>query len=149
MLGLDCTKQQIFQNPVKFVAKKASSIGNIVSPSLFLSDMKLNETWLNTQGFFKCGHHRCKACAHVTVTKEFTSFSTHKIYPIKQFINCNTKMFIYLISCTICRVQYIESTTNLLEVQICRHLSDLNDQSHRIILFQYIIMIQDLLLSKL
>lgn len=42
---------------------------------------------------------------------------------IKNFINCNSKQVVYLITCT-CQVQYVGCTSNLRKIRIRRHFSD-------------------------
>lgn len=72
------------------------------------------------QVFFRC----CTACGYAHVTKHFQSCSNGNTFPIQGFINCNSKFFIYLITCTACRTQYVACTGTPLKVRIRRHLYD-------------------------
>ena len=48
----------------------------------------------------------------MSFTKEFTSFTTKKIYKINSSFDCNNKCLIYLLSCKSCSKQYVGNTTN-------------------------------------
>lgn len=64
-------------------------------------------------------------------TKEFDNGDHTVIYPIKQFINCNSTYVIYVIYCSICHKFYIGSTIRKLKVQILEHLIDIETISNR------------------
>lgn len=121
--------RDIVSTQVRFVAKKANTVGNVVSPSLFPRVKNENTTWLSTNGFYKCGHSKCKACGFATVSKTFTSTSISNPHPLKTngYLNCNTKWCIYLITCQECLLQYVGCTSNPLKVRIRRHLSNVSN----------------------
>ncbi|CAJ0963763.1 unnamed protein product [Ranitomeya imitator] len=55
MLSQDKKLNQILSKPVRYIAKKAPSLNNILSPSLFLSEdkrLKEKENWLSTKGTY-------------------------------------------------------------------------------------------------
>lgn len=64
------------------------------------------QTWLHTNGSFPSGHKLCTACKHTSKTESFSSISSGKKYSINQFLNCNTKYAVYLITCTDCSLHY-------------------------------------------
>lgn len=82
------------------------------------------ETWLSTKGFHKCSHNHCIACNYMESIHKFTSTCNDKCFPGTSFIIYNSKNVVYLITCTTCRVQYVDCTTNSLKIWIRRHLSD-------------------------
>lgn len=51
ILSADERMKSILDTPVKFVAKKALTLGSMVSPSLFRSRITQRDTWLSTVGF--------------------------------------------------------------------------------------------------
>ena len=51
-------------------------------------------------------------CLNVSETDVFQSFQTKKQYKINHQLNCNDKCLIYLLSCKVCGLQYIGSTTD-------------------------------------
>ena len=63
-------------------------------------------------GFSKCGSKRCQVCLNVSETNIFEYFQTKKQYKINHHLDCNDKCLIYLLSCKICRLQYVGSTTD-------------------------------------
>ena len=58
-------------------------------------------------GSFKCGGRRCQVCLNVTETETFTSTSTNQTYKINHEFNCNESSLMYLLTCKICRKQYV------------------------------------------
>ena len=48
----------------------------------------------------------------ISITEEFTSFTTKKTYKINHSFDCNDKCLIYLLSCKSCGKQYVGNTTD-------------------------------------
>lgn len=104
ILETDDTLSCMRSNSIKCAARRAMTIGNRVSPSLYTTKKETNQTWLSTNGSYKCGHTKCQ---FITVTKEFCSFSKPELSPFKSkhYINCNSQNIIYLINCGQCQLQ--------------------------------------------
>ena len=51
-------------------------------------------------------------CLNVSETDVFQSFQTKEQYKINHQLNCNDEFLIYLLSCKVCGLQYIGSTTD-------------------------------------
>ena len=51
-------------------------------------------------------------CLNVSETDVFQSFQTKEQYKINHQLNCNDKCLIYLLSCKVCGLQYVGSTTD-------------------------------------
>ena len=60
----------------------------------------------------KCNRKRCLVCLNFAETDTFESFQTKKQYKINHNLNCNDKCLIYPLSCKICGLQYVGSTTD-------------------------------------
>lgn len=99
--------RHILQNGIEFVSRRAKTIGNIVSHSMYLKEDYHAQTWLHTNGSFPCGHKLCTACKHTSKTESFLSIKSRKKYTINYFLNCYTKNVVYLITCTKCSLQYV------------------------------------------
>ena len=63
-------------------------------------------------GFAKCDGKRCLVCLNINETDTFESFQTKQKYKINHHLNCNDKCLIYLLSCKVCGLQYVGSTTD-------------------------------------
>ena len=63
-------------------------------------------------GFAKCTGKRCLVCLNINETDTFESFQTKQKYKINHHLNCNDKCLIYLLSCKVCGLQYVGSTTD-------------------------------------
>ena len=55
-----------------------------------------------------CGSSKCQACKSISITEEFTSFTTKKNYKINHSFDCNNKCLMYLLSCKSCGKQYVQ-----------------------------------------
>ena len=56
-------------------------------------------------------------CLNINETETFESFQTKQKYKINHHLNCNDKCLIYLLSCKVCGLQYVGSTTD----KFCLH----------------------------
>ena len=63
-------------------------------------------------------------CKHLLETTEFQSNQTNKAYEIFHDVNCKSKMVIYLIEYTKCRLQYIGKSETQLNLRINNHRKD-------------------------
>lgn len=86
---------------VKQYPKRAGTIGNIVSPSMFAKKSTGTTSWLSTTGFHKYGYSICRACSFANVGRTFlsTSIPDQPPFNIASYINCNSRYVIYLITC--------------------------------------------------
>lgn len=126
---------KILDIPIKCVAKRAGTICNIVSPSMFPKKSKSATSWLSTKGFHKCGHLKYCACNFPMVSSTFSSMSMpdQPSFDIDSYINCNSRNVIYMITCQECLIQYVGCTSNALKIHIMHHLSDVaNDKALRL-----------------
>lgn len=93
---------------------------------MFYDHSKRNPTWLHHKGSYQCGGNRCSCCRYMSPSNQFESFTNHKMFNINGYINCNTSHVVYLISCNLCRVQYVGCTVQKLKQRFRRHVSDTN-----------------------
>lgn len=91
------------------------------------SDDSNNDTVL---GCDKCNSIRCKACPSVNCTKTFNSAYTRRQYTIKGSFNCRSNNIIYLITCTLCNMQYVGETQRKLSERLTDHRSNITLQKN-------------------
>lgn len=113
------------------MSRRANTLRNKLSPSLFNDSPLSQPTWLQHKGTYPCGHKVCVCCTVLTVSDHFQSYTNGSNFTNKQYINCNSKNIIYLISCSKCRVQYVGHTSQSLKGRIRKHLSDIPFSSVR------------------
>lgn len=116
---------KILQFGVKFFSRRSPTLGSKFSLILFTSQSYKLKTWLNTKGFFCCGHNHCTACKHVVKTVHFYLTTNNTTYSITSYVSCNTRYVISLITCIACTKQYVGCTSNSLKITIRRHLQNL------------------------
>ena len=104
-LYADPETKRIF-TPAPFVSFR--SAGNLksflVRSKVYLLERKVGST--------KCNGKRCQVCLKISKTDNFESFQTKQKYRINHHLNCNDKCLIYLLSCKVCGLQYVGSTTD-------------------------------------
>ncbi|XP_072169503.1 uncharacterized protein [Diadema setosum] len=78
-------------------------------------------------GTFKCSASRCIICSiHIHESDSFTSNSTGLSHHTKGNITCTTTNVVYLITCRICRIQYVGETKTTLKRRFYGHRSTVN-----------------------
>ena len=61
----------------------------------------------------KCNGKHCELCLSINETIAFKSFQTKQKHKINHHLHCNDKYLIYLLSCKVCVLQCISSTTDI------------------------------------
>ncbi|XP_041453719.1 uncharacterized protein LOC121406911 [Lytechinus variegatus] len=78
-------------------------------------------------GTFKCTSNRCIICEiHIHEGDALTSNSTSLSHQTKGNITCTTTKVVYLITCRVCRVQYVGETKTTLKKRFYGHRSTVN-----------------------
>ena len=113
----------------------------------YLVHAKLRATNLEERpkGTVKCGDRRCQVCKHLKIGDSFTSKRTGKQYSINSDLNCNSTNVVYLLSCKVCGVQYVGSTTTRFRLRFNNHKSrirahsrlSLDDKSRDDLIYQH------------
>lgn len=107
ILYADKTLYDILKQGCKFSRKKAPTLGTMLSPSLFHSHSPPSSSlWPETVGSYPCGFATCKQFKIHKKSRSVTSFS-QKTYSLKNYINYNSKMVVYIKECSICQMQYV------------------------------------------
>ena len=63
-------------------------------------------------GSCKCGKEICEVCSNILETDTFKSSVTGESYKINHQLNCDNKCLIYLLTCGVCKKQYVGQTTD-------------------------------------
>ena len=75
-------------------------------------------------GCFKC--KKCKvSCPVMAEGKHFSSTNTGKTYPIKHFLDCNSELVIYLVTCKKCRGQYVGKSKTVFKIRHSNHKQEI------------------------
>ena len=62
-------------------------------------------------GCMECGASRCKVCDAIEDSDTFSDKDKSRSYEIRKgILNCNSSFVVYLISCKVCKMQYVGST---------------------------------------
>lgn len=78
-----------------------------------------------------CTHSQCSICPFLIPTAAFQSSATKKIYPVDTHYTCTTPKVIYLITCTICKKQYVGQTGQNLRLRFRHHRNHMQAHTQR------------------
>ncbi|OCT74705.1 hypothetical protein XELAEV_18033692mg [Xenopus laevis] len=108
----------LFNDPIlkdvslKLVSRRSPTLGRTLSPSLVSSSPVVSSrSWLSTKGTFKCGRYPCKTYKTITVSSEFTSNPTEKLFKNHSYNNCCSKNVVYLLESNMWVVQLVPLRT--------------------------------------
>ena len=76
----------------------------------------------------KCNRKKCRHCPLIDKSGEVTSNSTGRKYRSMVNVMCNSSNLIYLIECTICKIQYVGQTKNKILVRMNQHYSSIKNK---------------------
>lgn len=122
ILQYDPSLSKAFAAGYRCVARRAPTIGQDLLPSLFVTTD--TSVWLRHKGSVGCGHKICTCCKAIQTTNEVISMSSGTKFKILQYINCNSNNVIYVITCEMCKLQYVGHTLQKLKERIWKNLSD-------------------------
>ncbi|MEE6516180.1 hypothetical protein FKM82_025431 [Ascaphus truei] len=126
ILKLDKDLDDYILDQPKIVFKKAKTIANKISPSLF--DPNKNNFKSKVKGFFSCGD--CRMCRHATPIKHILNVNTKRTHTLNSLMTCNTKFVIYLLRCT-CGSSYVGRTIRPLRERIVEHVRTIRNKDVR------------------
>jgi hypothetical protein len=72
-----------------------------------------------------CNHRNCPIPSIFYKTPKFKSTTTKRTYMKYHIGNCTTKNVIYMLTCTICKQQYVGQTKCQFRIRIGEHLADI------------------------
>ena len=84
-----------------------------------------------TKGTMHCKSNRCDVCNYVIPSNSFTSHTTKRMYNINYQLNCISNNVVYLITCKVCELQYVASTSTKLRLRFNNHKSRLRVHSRK------------------
>ena len=131
LLRINQEFKNVFQEPPILVFRRNRNLydllgcKNIVDGKLQRLSKK-KKIGFSTKCFSKSGNLCCKQVVH---TQTFKSSVTQKAYHIFHDFNCKSKLFIYLMECRICRIQYIGKSETEFNIRLNNHHKDVNRQN--------------------
>ncbi len=70
-----------------------------------------------------CGKPRCLVCRQMTITKQVQNIDSSFVFEIRGSYNCQTSNAVYLLQCTLCKMQYIGQTSTQFNYRFNNHKS--------------------------
>lgn len=128
ILRADKDLKQILTPYPSITYRRGKNLMDILVHSHLKTSSGSGSEWLksNITGFFPCGN--CDFCTVMPKRKQFTNPYDHKMYDIRQFLNCKSKGVLYGAMCD-CPKIYIGKTTQELRRRVSKHLSTIRTQA--------------------
>ena len=123
---IDPELKEVFAEPPMMAYRRNRNLKDIIGSNTIRDGTVFRKKTTHKLGM--CSPCKSKAgnlcCKHLLETTEFQSNQTNKTYKIFHDVNCKSKMVIYLMECTKCRLQYIGKSETQLNLRINNHRKD-------------------------
>ena len=83
------------------------------------------------KGNVHCKSNRCNFCNYVIASSSFTGHTTKRSYHINYQLDCNSNNVVYLITCKVCGLRYVGSTSTKFRLRFNNHKSRLRAHSRK------------------
>lgn len=104
-LYLDSEVKRVFTPPPFIAYKGARKLSSyLVRAKLYPLEREI--------GSRKCKRGRCQVCYNINETTTFTSSVSGQEFKINHRLDCSDKCLVYLLSCKVCKLQYVGVTTD-------------------------------------
>ena len=80
-----------------------------------------------------CGGKKspCQLCSNMKNASTFKGIYSNEVYQMKKKFNCNIKMVVYLIECSVCKKQYKSTTVTKFSARANNYKSNNYKSTHR------------------
>ena len=128
--------QNVFHKKPMITYKRNKNLGQLIGGNT-LQDGKVFKTHFQIiKGESKSCNTTNKSsscCAHVADTKTFESYQIKRTFKIFHKLNCKSSFVIYLIECTLCKIQYVGKAETPFNIQLNNHKKDANSNNTKAI----------------
>ena len=128
--------ENVFDNTPTIAFKRNKNIqeligGNLINNGKLVKRNKLKQK----EGKSKtCNTNRTSlCCTQVVNTSTFKSYQTNRIFNIFHTITCKSQWLIYLLECTLCKLQYIGKSETSFNIRLNNHRKDVNNNNPKAI----------------
>ena len=131
ILNINPDYREIFKTPPRIAFQKHVSLKQIAGTTI----IRNNRKYLNPANFFSkgkctpCYGTRTMCCKQVNTTVIFTTNQTNEIFDIYHSLNYKRRYAIYLLECSIFKIQYAGKSETLFNKRLSNHRKDIKDPS--------------------
>lgn len=128
ILQINQKMKETFKRKPIMAYRRNRNLGDILGQKTIKNNKVIRRNRSHTiGGCSPCSSTReTKCCRQVRRTTTFKSYRTNKRYNIFHRVNCRSKFIIYLLECTICRLQYIGKSEWPMNIRINKHRNDVS-----------------------
>ena len=129
ILQISPTLQKVFDKKLMITYKRNKNLGELIKEHT-LQGGKFFKTHLQTSnGKSKLCNTTKKSslcCTQVVNAKTSESYQTKRTFKIFHRLNCKSSFVIYLMECTLCRIQYVGKAETPFSIRLNNHRKDAN-----------------------
>lgn len=116
--------KKVFPEPPRAVYRRCSNLQDILTSS------KVRNNYIPHAGCHPCHKPRCKVCTQMTTTTVAKSTANGFSLKIRGDFSCETDNVVYLLECSICKLQYIGQTENAFRYRFNNHKAHVHSMLH-------------------
>ena len=135
------TRQKVFDKKPMITYKRKKNLGELIGGHT-LQDRKVFKTYLQIikgeSKLCKITNRSSLCCTQVVNTKTFESYQTKRTFKNFHKLNCKSSFVIYLMECTLRKIQYVGKAETPFNIRLNNHLKMLMVTTQKLSLHPYI-----------
>lgn len=116
--------KKVFPEPPRVVYRRCRNLRDILTSS------KVRSIPIQTTGCQPCYKPRCKVCVQMTTTTMVRSTANGFSLEIRGDFTCDTENVVYLLECSVCKLQYIGQTETAFRYRFNNHKAHVHSLPH-------------------
>ena len=124
LLQLDPELGKCFTDEPIFAYRRNKTLKNLIGGNKFNPNHQTNPTKQTGLSAPCTAERKLKCCKHIVETTTFKSNVTNKSYTIRHKANCKSSNVLYLLECTLCRLQYIGKSETYFYLRLNNYRSE-------------------------
>ena len=129
ILQINTDLQPVFQTKPMIAYKRNKNLKEIIGGNTIVNSKVFKRQLKDRNG--KCkpcnGNKSSLCCKQVVNTTTFTSNQTKRTFKIFHQVNCKSNFIIYLLECTLCKLQYVGKSETPFNLRLNNHRKDVKD----------------------
>ncbi len=102
--------------------RRPKNLRDLLVHSDFVRPMKM------TMGMTTCGK-LCSSCTYIEIGQRVTSSANGYTFELRGTYSCTTSFIIYMITCSLCKKQYVGQSSNSLHQRMIAHVMDIRKKT--------------------
>ena len=130
------TLQKVFDKKPMITYKRNKNLGELIGGHTLQGEKVFKTHFQINRGESKSFNTTSKlslCCTQVVNIKTFESYQTKRMFKIFNKLNCKSSFIIYLMECTLCKIQYVGKAETPFDIRLNNHRKDTNGNNPKAI----------------